>query len=340
VYLGNCILRDTAVRDVEKVFAPRQTAETEIETAETDPELMLEDFDANDPASVASQFRAFAAYIVKLRSQVLGLQQQQKCEVRCGCAKGVGATRKHTDDGMTHVVTIPAEDGTEGMPTTSIDAGDEQADIVTDQNRNKKKKKRKSQEPAPPTPASLVAQNKDLYIGNVNPECNAKAIKRHIENNGVKISKKEIHQLHDGDDYASFRISVPASKYDEVTRIWSKGIRVRPYTINKGRNKEPTRGGKKNGPFKSNARPAFRTVKPQQNRHASTYDTGHRCAMQDARHHSRGPHMSTVATHPTTDGPCHNPNPWHMGQYSASQFRPNFPVTYHAQDWPPLPRVW
>ena len=77
IYLSNSILRDNAVRDMEKVFLAKSPND-----ADAEPELMLIDFDAADPVSVASQLRVFCDEIKKLKG-TLAKVLQKSCNCKC-----------------------------------------------------------------------------------------------------------------------------------------------------------------------------------------------------------------------------------------------------------------
>ena len=312
-YLAKSILRDNALRDVEKMFGPRQDNETEAD-------IMLEDFDANDPVSVANQFRALVSHIVTLKTQLAGFQHP-KCQCNCTTEKvSMATTPGHTDNADVLAAVSDADE-----TSTNGETSDEDYEIVLNPKRKKKEKRKAPSHVTPPSPAPKKSQNRDLYVGNVKPKYKVNDIKRHIKNNGVDIPTKDIHQLHKGSDYASFRISLPQNEYDRITKIWSKGIKVRPYTTNQGsRNKQQSgnKGRSARGTFIRSAPYSPRS----HNKHS--YKAGYSQAMQDARQHHRDNHDARMPSYSPAHGTYHDPDAWYTWQRQ------------YESEWPPLPHRW
>ena len=156
--------------------------------------------------------------------------------------------------------------------------------------------------------SSTVEQKRDIYVGNVNPKCGVSDIRQHLHRNGVTVQISDVHRLHNGNDYASFRISVPERKYDALlkrdTGVWDSGLKIRPYLAknqdNGQKNKTVYRKQKFTAPRhrqpnykKSNGNkptPQGKKSNPGANdwhqERMSGFQAGYDLAMQDARHHS------------------------------------------------------
>ena len=339
IYLSNSILRDNAVRDMEKVFLAKSPND-----ADAEPELMLIDFDAADPVSVASQLRVFCDEIKKLRG-TLAKVLQKSCNCKCERTQvdlevspsTSETTVNNSDEPQAGTSGERPEDCANILEEDSSSNSDEDQDegFTRPQNRKVNKRRQKSKQTViVPTAAPSRSQIKAMYLGNVNPKCKVFDIKKHLEKNGIAITQKDISQLHHGDDYASFRISLPSSKYEKVSKIWSKGVKVRPYSERNGSNNSRHHRRPRNGNNFGN-KAAVTPVTPRHSQEGiiSDFGAGYQQAMQDARKHF-------IENSRTTPIPANRQPTWYYGPHRPLQNQPSPHLAPRANEWPPLPCVW
>ena len=346
IYLSNSILRDCAVRDMDKVFVAK------FQEDETD--FMMPEFDANDPALVAAQMRSLAAEIKRLHSCVKELMQH-KCSCKepttgdiaktlIGAGSFVSDNKSKTNFNPAKRIETKVDESHQPITSelTSSTSTDDETDsfhLMTSRRITRKKQRKVGPGNALNVAPAMACERKELYVGKVNPKCTALDIKLHIQSNGLKLSMKDIYQLHQGDDYSSFRITLPADKFEMISKIWSQGIKIRPYTQNTGPNKKVQHNrGKKTRSPRTKVLPAVR--KDDKNSHS--YTSGYHQALQDARQgfwsQNRNDPSSTSTTICYDRSTCH-PNAWwnnsHLQQHSSM---PYFRVPGDEAEWPSLPR--
>ena len=340
IFLSNSILRDSAVRDMEKVFVSNNKPPIDAE-----PDLLLPDLDATDPDSVASQLKVFNDEIKELRRLLAGVKQQS-CNCRCADPKPVHGTS--TPTGITtesNKADPQHEERSDNNADSSVECSSGSSDedhnedhnegFVLPRNRKETRKRSKTIKSATaPTAAPPRSQTKAMYLGNVNPKCKAVDIKKHLEKNRINITKSDILQLHHGEDYASFRVAVPSSKYEAASKIWSKGVKVRPYSENNRLNnnrKQRKLGTGGNFGNKVGAKP---TTPPHTREvSGSVFSAGYQQAMQDARKHF-WEHTRSAPV------PTSRRSPWYCGQYQPHQSQPSPHLPFRSDEWPPLHCSW
>ena len=343
ISMANSILRDGAVREMEKVFVTKSPAEVE-----ADSDLISIDFDANDPASVATEIRLLASEINRLRSQYDSSLAQHQCQCNClavssersvpqavACSSNTedipsAAISNNNNHSVIDVTTKSNESSASG---SSDEEGDGPSFQVSQKNRKKRKPTVKSVSPA--SQMSYDGTKRDMYLGNVNSKCNVYKIRQHIQRHGYNILDKDIALLHKGSDYTSFRVSVPSAKYDMISKIWSKGIKVRPFSPSKGPRGNPqVRRGSTNT---NNSRDTARRYSGSQN-FAHNFKAGYDQAMQDARHLYSSYRPSVSPSAPRTSQQMYDYYPFADGKYNFHQWNSS-PSDYDIE-FPRLPSMW
>ena len=344
ISMANGILRDSAIREMEKVFVAK--TENDIDT-----ELLLTDFDANDPASVATQIRLFASEIKRLKLQCNASVVQQPCRCKCVMAASgdtvptAVASSSNTPEVSAPVATDPVNDTVIRVtmkPEESSDSGSSDGENDGSSfevpRSSRKKRKQKGKQSSGANSLSENVPKRDMYIGNVNPKCNTQKIRRHIQSHGVNLPEKDIAQLHQGDDYASFRVSVPSAKYEMISKIWSKGIKVRPFSPSKGpqhaQGKSKARHGMANPKSNHHSTATRRFSSPQNS--TDTFQAGYDQAMQDARHHFYRPAVSPSMSHASR----HAFNSYHIPNGKRNPWQGNAAHSFYEAEWPRLPGEW
>ena len=314
--MANVINMGNKKWEVDKIFS--------LDTQDRDAETSASDaLDVNDPVAVAEQVKILMDELSRLKAIVEDLPPA--CSCRCKSDRTKNATAG--------VVTVssgaetPIQPVVRENPSTSDDSSRASATSSDDEDgfqlptQTKKKRrhhKRKKEAAASMVVAAVSASygaKKDLYVGNVNPKCGEQDMRRHLANNGITVEIKDIVKLHKGNDYSSFRISLPPKNYNAVmtppgSRMWTKDLKVRPYHIKgQGQQKRVTQRthAKRNhqGPnnFVSAGRDDTKSHSTQatspatENHHGlrvASFQAGYELALQDARHRS----WSTIAQHP------------------------------------------
>ena len=340
ISMANSILRDSTVRKMEKVFVAKTTDDVE-------NDLILNDFDAADPTSVSTQISLLASEIKRLRT--LCNASQVQCSCKCNCvnsesdvpvSKAVASSSNSPvvlDDAVSNSANHAFSDARSDSDKSQGSSGSEEEEDSPSFQIPRKNHKKRKQNVQPITAAVRgpdSSSQRDLYVGNIDPKCNIRKMKSHIQRHGYNITDKDIVQLHKGSDYSSFRVTIPITKYDMVSKIWSKGIKVRPFSPSKGRSgKPPVRRKSSIGSHNPNA--------GRRNTDSENFDTfkaGYDKAMQDARRSYANYSPTVMPPVPYTSRRVLDSHPFPDGKRFLQRCHSSCPS--YDNEWPRLPSVW
>ena len=128
-----------------------------------------------------------------------------------------------------------------------------------EQQRSERRRQQRQSRQGLRAAAHSSGASKQIYIGNVDPNCTSKDVSDHLTSNSIVVSPSDVRQLGSGGDSKSFCVTVPEDKFESVlsgaSTLLPKNLKVRQFHPRK---KSPKNNNKQPGRHHTQSRQAPR----------------------------------------------------------------------------------